>query len=460
VELCLTIEPLERAGLRRRDIIDALAKGLDASRQVAALRLERALSSSTESLRRDVLVHLFRMADDRSIPWWLLLNRETGSLFDLLPHERTLTYLGAYGTAEGEELKYSETITASVSDYRAARYLARRITRDYSRLRFAPSIGGTYEQITRTVEKLAQQWTEDENGSILSIGSTKTNTMSEWLVARALDLKPFRRGSKGTRKLPVEFRYIISQEQHLTLYKKNPERCNGSIDVPPDAPEGPPKHSFLEWRGDRHSYQPPAERPEKPTPEGGDGKDYAVVVIDGRSMTKANVVIAGLTGAGTLGASMLMCHEPHLFEQPPRMPDVRLFLVEVKLKREETLRRPYQARVLEHWTKSSEKYERIAETVWSGLGILSAGMEPGDLVPTTKNDNTNYLRTHALELYRKYPGKYLVIYGRAVRHVLDSPDAITGVVDALSAEQRAELVIQHIPAGAILDPTGFFSRGD
>ncbi|MCH8853165.1 MAG: hypothetical protein IID41_11010 [Planctomycetes bacterium] len=378
-KLVLSIDPLLKSGIGRSQIIAALASGLAITKQVAALRLDRALSSGTESLRRDVLGQLFRMADDLDVKRGDLLRLEAKSLFDVLPDESTLTYLGGYGPVADDGLTYVDNITASVADYRSARLFARRITRDFSARRFAPSVGGNEDAI---VERLTALASESQRRSLLSIGSSKINTMSEWLMARALGLTPFSSWAAAQGKPPVEFVFAVSDAQRKAYYTRNSTRCNSRFKPARDI-----EHSYLIWNETEYRYAPPSDpsqsgerrgRSRRRNNERGDfGIDYAVVFVEVSGPRIGNLVVCGLKAIGTFGASSLLCHDPGRFELSDCVPDVRLFLVEVRLQQGVMFSQPREARVVAHWTKSSGEFGKPTTDAFSTLGIVSEGLEPG-----------------------------------------------------------------------------------
>ncbi len=375
----LDLEPLEKEGLDRKGLVEALRYALGTTREVATLRLNRALSDTTESYRRDLLVALYKIAREYGIPWSeiLLFEQDLGP-FRYLPEESTYTYLGGYGPVEDEERRYADTTMASIADLRAARRFAHYISRDFSRLRFAPSVGDEEIRIVRELEEITVR---SKGDSILSIGSSKVNTMSEWVMARALTLTPFRRRSPAQAEPPVEFVYAVTARQRQALQECPNERCNAKWE---DAEKI--GHSHLVWNGAVYRYEPPPDPKEstlnqaKPPWKVGyleaAGRDFAVVMLEPLAPARGNVVVSGLTGAGTFGTSALLCAHPELFEVPPVHPEVWLFLVEIKVVREFEMRLAKQGRVLERWKGSDPGgFEQVADSEFKGLGAASGGTE-------------------------------------------------------------------------------------
>jgi len=358
MKLSLTIDPLLRI-CERSAIIGRLARGLNTTREAANLRLDRAIRGDTTSISRSLLAELFLIADDLGVDRRTLLVLETRTVFDLLPAESTLTYVGGYGMVAADEASYGETITTSVWDYRAAGRFGRRISPDFGRLRFAPSTEADPRRIAESIREELAHATRDKL-SLVSLGSSKSSALSEWLLAAAVDLTPFSEPGPAQNEPPFRFFFVVGRNQ-LEGRAWPRERATGVF-----LPEGPLRHSYLVWEGERYNYQPPAAANTTGVAEpftaadngsGSCGRDYAVVLVQGHSAVQGTVVVAGLTGVGTFGATALLCSEPALFELPEEgTVFVRAFLVEVEAELRRRMREPVTARIVAHWTKGSRVF--------------------------------------------------------------------------------------------------------
>lgn len=357
MKLTLTIAPLTRAGLTPRQIAALMLSDLgvrDVS--VAYQRLLRTLSERSHALRKDVVNGLCRIASERHIDWRELLRVESQTLFDLLPRARTTIYLGAHGKADRESAKYTESITASVNDYRAALCFARRIGPDLKLLRFAPSIGTSQERIVEIGRA------RERDCSRVCVGSSKINTLSEYAMAGALGLVPFRPQPVAGPQAPVRFVYAVSPGERRTLSKSKRYRCNAWFR---DAAQI--GHSHLHWDSRQYQYKPPKGAT--------DGTDYAVVAVHARGPSIGDVVVSGLTGTATLGASLLMCQVPELLGLPDAEQFTRLFLIEVGLREDISLRIPTVARIVGRWTRDHGAFENFdtSQPVRVDAPFLGAG---------------------------------------------------------------------------------------
>jgi len=359
---------IDLSSLGEKDrVLNAITAALGTSARAAKLRVERSMAEESDSLRKDVLVELLRLADRKGVPWSEVLRLQKGSIFDLLPGATTYTYLGGYGKADEEVCGYSESITVSVCDYRAARRLAHRITNDASKLRFAPSLTLSAESIVRKLDSEASN-NSQTNASVIAVGSPKVNAMTEWLLAQALGLTPFSPRAAAQPEPPFVFQFSLLDDQARIL-DENKQRCNSRF-VRVARESG---HSRLRWNQRTFSYQPPVSvqdaarrvgRPRRTAPPlEYIGTDYGVVLVEAVGRSRAHVVIAGLTGAATYGAAALLCQKDDLFHLPPSPPYVQVFLIEVKFSIEGRLRQVREARVAALWSKrlGSTAFEEKSE---------------------------------------------------------------------------------------------------
>ena len=85
MKLVLKLGAIE-SRLGRKRVIERICEDLGLrNRQTAMLRLDRALSGETETLRKDILAELFQLAQECGVPWTELLTIERPTVFDLLP---------------------------------------------------------------------------------------------------------------------------------------------------------------------------------------------------------------------------------------------------------------------------------------------------------------------------------------------------------------------------------------
>jgi len=199
--------------------------------------------------------------------------------------------------------------------------------------------------------------------SLVSLGSCKTNTTSEKLISDALGLLPFNASSQAA-SLPFMFHFYVLDNKAIDKLPRSTATFRTAE---------PEKGSYIVWNNQEFTYEPP----EPPRREAGDevsaaeqeyaeGKDYAVVVLQGLDECQGNLTISGISGTSTFGASALACAQPHRFEVPNNSEFVRVYLVDIRMKLKNGMFRPFRARVIGHWTKHTGAYSE-PEQSWCAL---------------------------------------------------------------------------------------------
>lgn len=294
-----------------------------------------------KAISTELLAALYDIAVQREIDPRSLIRWEPDSLFSVLPPDKTWTYLGAY-----QPLNLPGKLTTSIADFRAARAFARKISDDFRRLQYAPRMV-TDERINAVAEKCASLFNRTWEGiaSVLSLGSPKVNSVSEWIMAKALSLTPFRSPALGEK---TPFMFLYPQSSGYPLVEMATLTWNSDTDQ---------KHGALLWGEMMYSFQP--ARSQKPAEEA-EGCDYAIVLVQCFKHEKGNVVVGGVSAPGTLGASLMVCKHATRFDLSGLTPPyVRVFLVEVRFtEAKDSPQEPTTGRILGYWSDVDREHRK------------------------------------------------------------------------------------------------------
>jgi hypothetical protein len=339
MELDIDLAALAERGLSRAGLAQTLAERLGITPNAAALRLSR-LERSSE-IGRELLAHLLALAEEYRLDYRSILKLRSGLVWDMFANGGDVYIGAAKFPAQGP---FEGRTTVSEYDTSGAERLRERFG---FRIVRAP----TWDH-GEAAARLAQQLIEDAHGNnvgVVSLGSPKISSVSEQLLSAALGKESSEPTEKSERTLPIRFVFHARDKEELNAA---PKLLTAEFDYGSSNP-----HGRLIWNKKPYLYKPASDEARNHKR----GTDFALVsvaAVPGNSGTRgADIVVAGISGVGTRGATQLLAEEVSVFPLPAQPPPyARCFLVEVEFSdrdRQHLARQPERARVRSYWTREA-----------------------------------------------------------------------------------------------------------